>query len=183
MERYKTKREKVKNMKLVKPTHQYSEQVIAYRKAFLDKGELPYGGSSLQNFDDFNTWFTKVQLQEKGKRLPPNRVPASQFLSIVNDRVVGLVNIRHRLSPELLIDSGHIGYSIHPKEREKGYATKQLELSLREAKKLGINKVLVTCDKVNIASAKTIQKLGGILENEVISPSSKEIIQRYWIEI
>ncbi|HWJ78448.1 MAG TPA: GNAT family N-acetyltransferase [Niallia sp.] len=170
-------------MKLVKPTHQYSEQVIAYREAFLNRGELPYGGSSLQNFDDFNKWLTKVQLQEKEEELPPNRVPASQFLSLVDDRVVGLVNIRHRLSPELFIESGHIGYSIHPEERQKGYATKQLELSLQEAKKLGINNVLVTCDKVNIASAKTIQKLGGILENEVISPSSNELIQRYWIEI
>ena len=81
------------------------------------------------------------------------------------------------------MESGHIGYSIHPDERRKGYATEQLRLSLLEARKLGLNKVLVTCDKENIASAKTIQKVGGVLENEVISADGKEIVQRYWIEI
>lgn len=170
-------------MKLVKPTLQHSEQIMAYRTAFLTVGEHPYGGSSLQNIDDYSKWLNKVIEQEKGEHLPPNRVPATQFLSIVDGKVIGLLNIRHRLTPELLRESGHIGYSIHPDERRKGYATEQLRLSLGEAKKLGLEKVLVTCDKANVASARTIQKVGGILENEVISSETNEMVQRYWIEI
>ncbi|WP_404332152.1 GNAT family N-acetyltransferase [Mesobacillus maritimus] len=170
-------------MKLVKPTPQHSEQIMAYRTAFLTVGEHPYGGSSLQNIDDYTKWLKNVIAQEKGDQLPPNRVPATQFLSIENGKVIGLLNIRHRLTPELLWESGHIGYSIHPDDRRKGYATEQLRLGLGEAKRLGLEKVLVTCDKANLASAKTIQKVGGVLENEVVSSDTNEIVQRYWIEI
>ena len=170
-------------MKLVKPTHQYNEQIMAYRQAFLNSREQPYGSCSLQHFDSIDKWLEKVKIQEKGENLPPNRVPSTQFLSIEKGELVGLINIRHRLTPELLMESGHIGYSVHPDERRKGYATEQLRLSLFEAEKLGLEKVLITCDKVNIGSAKTIQKVGGILENEVISPDTGEIIQRYWIEL
>lgn len=170
-------------MKLVRPTQQYREQIMAYRKTFLSIGEQPYGGSSLRRYDDFNKWLTKVIDQENGDNLPQNSVPSTQFLSIVNGRLVGLINIRHRLTPELLMESGHIGYSIHPDERQKGYAIKQLRLGLIQAKNIGLEKVLVTCDKSNIASSKTIIKVGGILENEVISADTNEIVQRYWIEI
>ncbi|CAI9391201.1 MULTISPECIES: GNAT family N-acetyltransferase [Bacillaceae] len=170
-------------MELVRPSEQYWEQLMEYRTAFLHIEEHLYGGSSLQNYTDFQEWLNKVISQENGDNLPPNRVPATQFLSISNGKLIGLINIRHRLTPELLMESGHIGYSIHPDERRKGYATEQLRLSLLEARKLGLNKVLVTCDKENIASAKTIQKVGGVLENEVISAEGKEIVQRYWIEI
>lgn len=81
------------------------------------------------------------------------------------------------------MESGHIGYSVPPSERRKGYATGQLRLSLFKAKKLGLEKVLITCDKANIGSAKTIQKVGGILENEINSPDTGKIVQRYWIEL
>lgn len=170
-------------MELLRPSEQYREQLMEYRSAFLHRKEQPYGGSSLQNYTDFHEWLNKVISQENGVNLPPNRVPATQFLSISNGKLIGLVNIRHRLTPELLMESGHIGYSIHPEERRKGYATEQLRLSLIEANKLGLSKVLITCDKENIASAKTIQKVGGVLENEVNSADGKEIVQRYWIEI
>ena len=93
------------------------------------------------------------------------------------------MNIRHRLNEELLRESGHIGYSVHPNKRRQGYATKQLKLALYEAQKLGLQKVLITCDKANIALAKTIQKVGGVLENEVVSSHTGEIVQRYWVEI
>ncbi|MDM5152619.1 GNAT family N-acetyltransferase [Bacillus sp. DX1.1] len=170
-------------MKLVKPTHQHSKQIMAYRQAFLNSREQPHGSCSLQQFDSFDEWLEKVKIQEKGENLPLNRVPSTQFLSIEKEKLVGVINLRHRLTPELLMESGHIGYSVHPDERRKGYASEQLRLSLFEAKKLGLEKVLITCDKANIGSAKTIQKVGGILEDEVISPNTGEIVQRYWIEI
>ncbi|SDY96045.1 Predicted acetyltransferase [Bacillus sp. 166amftsu] len=170
-------------MQLVKPTHQHSKQIMAYRQAFLSTREQPYGSCSLQQFDSFDEWLNKVKIQEKGENLPLNRVPSTQFLSFDNGKLVGFINIRHRLTPQLLIESGHIGYSVHPDERRNGYATEQLRLSLFEAKKLGLDKVLITCDKANIASAKTIQKVGGIFEDEVNSPNTGEIVQRYWIEL
>ncbi|AZJ23603.1 GNAT family acetyltransferase [Bacillus wiedmannii] len=170
-------------MKLLKPTNEYSEQIIEYREAFLHTDEKPHGSSSLQNFDSLDKWFEKVSIQEVEENLQGNRVPSSQFLSFEKGELIGFVNIRHRLNQELLLESGHIGYSVHPNKRRQGYATKQLQLALDEAQKLGLQKVLITCDKVNIASAKTIQKVGGMLEDEVVSVHTGEIVQRYWIEI
>ncbi|ABY42931.1 GNAT family N-acetyltransferase [Bacillus mycoides] len=170
-------------MKLLKPTYEYSEQIMEYRQAFLHAGEQPHGSSSLQNFDSLDEWFEKVSIQEVGENLRANRVPSSQFLSFEKGELIGFVNIRHRLNPELLLESGHIGYSVHPNKRRQGYATEQLQLSLVEAQKLELKKVLITCDKSNISSAKTIQKVGGVLENEVVSSNSGEIVQRYWVEI
>ncbi|MBE5105179.1 GNAT family N-acetyltransferase [Bacillus thuringiensis] len=170
-------------MKLLKPTREYSEQIMEYQKVFSYAGEQPHGSSSLQNFASLDEWFEKVNIQEVGENLPSNRVPSSQFLSVEKGGIVGFVNIRHRLTPELLLESGHIGYSVHPNKRRQGYATKQLQLSLIEAQKLGLKKVLITCDKSNIGSAKTIQKAGGVLENEVVSSHTGEIVQRYWVEI
>jgi len=170
-------------MKLLKPTNEYSKLIMEYREAFLHADEQPHGSSSLQNFDSLDEWFEKVSIQEVGENLQSNRVPSSQFLSVEKGELIGFVNIRHRLNQELLLESGHIGYSVHPNKRRQGYATKQLQLALDEAQKLGLQKVLITCDKVNIASAKTIQKVGGMLEDEVVSVHTGEIVQRYWIEI
>lgn len=170
-------------MQLLKPTLEYNGQIMEYRQAFLHVGEQPHGSSSLQNFDSLGEWFEKVRIQEVGENLPPNRVPSSQFLSFEKGELIGFVNIRHRLTPELLLESGHIGYSIHPNKRRQGYATKQLQLALAEAQKLGLKEALITCDKSNIGSAKTIQKVGGVLENEVVSSRTGEIVQRYWVEI
>ncbi|WP_080845168.1 GNAT family N-acetyltransferase [Cytobacillus gottheilii] len=170
-------------MNLVKPTIQHYEQIMAYREVFLERGETPYGGSSLQKFTDYHKWLDNVISQEIEELLPPHKVPVTQFLSIENGELIGLINIRHVLTPELLMNGGHIGYSIHPNRRRKGYAAEQLRLSLLEAQKLGLEQILVTCDKSNIASAKTIEKVGGILENEIKPLKSKESVLRYWIKI
>ena len=98
------------------------------------------------------------------------------------DRFLGAVNIRHYLNDELLQSGGHIGDGIRPSERRKGYGTKMVGLALLECKKLGIKKVLMTCDKDNIASAGTIIKNGGVLENEFLNEDG-EIEQRYWITL
>ena len=80
------------------------------------------------------------------------------------------------------LTGGHIGDGIRPSERGKGYGTELVRLALIECKKLGIHRVLMTCDKDNIASAKTILRNGGVLENEVVNEEG-EIEQRYWIEL
>ena len=98
------------------------------------------------------------------------------------DRLLGAVNIRHYLNEKLLRDGGHIGDGIRPSERRKGYATELIRLALAECKTLGIDKVLITCDKDNIGSAKSIRKNGGMLENE-LTTSDGDIVERYWIAL
>ena len=111
------------------------------------------------------------------------RVPDSTFFCLDVDRniFVGAINIRHYLNESLLYTGGHIGDGIRPSERRKGYATAMIGLGLEECKKLGITKVLMTCDKDNIGSAKSIMNNGGILEDEVVEDGVVE--QRYWITL
>jgi predicted acetyltransferase len=113
------------------------------------------------------------------------RSPSSTFLCIreIDQQMVGICTIRHHLNQEFSVHiAGHIGYSIHPEERRKGYATEQLRLALLEAKKLGIAQVLITAADWNIASQKTIHANGGVYEDTRIDPNSSERMLRYWIE-
>ena len=114
--------------------------------------------------------------------VPPNFVTASLFL-LTDDSgtVLGAVHIRHRLNERLLFCGGHIGYGVRPSERRKGYAEAMLSLALPEAEKLGIDRALVTCDKSNTGSARTILHCGGVLENEVLEDGKP--VQRYWIQL
>ena len=111
-------------------------------------------------------------------------MPDSVFFCLDVDRniFVGAVNIRHYLNDSLLFTGGHIGDGIRPSERRKGFATSMIALALEECRKLGIPRVLMTCDKDNVASAKSILRNGGVLENEVINEEGVPE-QRYWIDL
>ena len=80
----------------------------------------------------------------------------------------------------MLSTGGHIGYGIRPTERRKGYAKAMLKMALEKCIQVDIKKVLITCDKTNIASAETILANGGMLENEVVEDNGN-VVQRYWI--
>ena len=86
---------------------------------------------------------------------------------VCGNEIVGVSNIRHELTDPLMNFGGPIGYCIRPSVRRRRYATEILRLSLIEARTLGIRDVRVTCDRENIASAKTIVKNGGVLDEEV----------------
>ena len=95
---------------------------------------------------------------------------------------MGAVNIRHYLTEELLRSGGHLADGVRPSERRKGIATAMIGLALEECRRLGIHRVLMTCDKDNIGSAKSIRNNGGVLENELIN--EEEVWeQRYWIDL
>ena len=132
------------------------------------------------DFHDFDNWLKTLDTKEKNKN---NWVPDVTLFYYDKNRniFVGTVNIHHYLNDKLLKTGGHIGGGIKPSERRKGYATAMIGLALDECKRLGINKVLVCCDKDNIGSAKSIINNGGILENEV--EENGHIEQRYWIQL
>ena len=132
------------------------------------------------DYHDFDYYLEHLELKEAAG----DRVPDSVFflLDEDRDRLLGAVNIRHYLNESLLKEGGHIGDGIRPSERRKGYATEMIRLALIECKKLGIDKVLMTCDKDNIGSARSIVKNGGVLENEFVN-SDGDAEQRYWITI
>ena len=119
----------------------------------------------------------------KKENLPEGRVVASVFFSVRkrDNKLVGIIDIRHELNDYLYNYGGHIGYSILPSERRKGYAYKQLMLGLEYCKKIHINRVLITCLDYNIGSGKTIEKANGVLEN--IVQNGDKTLKRYWVSL
>ena len=141
---------------------------------------VPYSARLLDM--DYKSWLEHTYKIENKDTCPSHLVPAHTYFLVLEDQtIIGAVNIRHYLNDYLLNFGGHIGYGIRPSQRKKGYASSMLSLALPIAKKLGIDKALITCDKTNIGSAKTIIKNGGVLENEVMEDG--EITHRYWINI
>lgn len=114
-----------------------------------------------------------------------NRVPGEVFFLIrKNDnKLVGMINIRHNLTPQMLKFGGHIGYGIRPTERRKGYNKINLYLGLIEAAEIGLDKVMIDCSVTNLGSDCTIRSLGGVLERTEIDPSDNELTNVYWIDI
>jgi len=121
--------------------------------------------------------------QERGENLRPNHVPSTFLFAFAGSRIVGRVSIRHFLNPFLERFGGHIGYVVVPECRRRGYATTILRQSLLIARqKLGLERVLVTCDDDNVGSIKTIENNGGVLETIVIDPDRDQPKRRYWID-
>ena len=114
-----------------------------------------------------------------------NRCPAVTYLLIrENDnRLIGMINIRHNLNETMLRFGGHIGYGVRPSERRKGYNKINLYLGLMEAKKIGLDKVMLDCDVENLGSSKTMEALGGKLERTEIDPYDGILTSVYWINV
>lgn len=167
-------------LKLVKASNRYQDQIQNMLEEWYSTGEkiIPYTIRRI-DYHDFAYYCENLEVKNADSGL----VPDSTFFCLDEERdiVVGAVNIRHYLNESLLLNGGHIGDGVRPSERRKGIATKMIALALEECKKLGIERVLMVCDKENIGSAKSILNNGGILENEIEVDGVIE--QRYWIEL
>jgi predicted acetyltransferase len=133
---------------------------------------------------DFGSVVQRFKHEEAGDDLPEGKVPQSTlWLMHQGSKLLGRVNLRHRLTPDLEHHGGHIGCFIRPSVRGKGYGTQMLALALDEARKLSLTQVLMTCNTDNQASARVIEKNGGILASQGISNVSGKLISRYWITL
>jgi predicted acetyltransferase len=114
---------------------------------------------------------------ERDENVPAELVASTTRWVAVDGRLVGFLSIRHELNDFLRELGGHIGYAIRPAERGKGYATAATALALDECRRLGIARVLVTCDETNVASATVIERNGGVLEDV------RGAKRRYWVTL
>ena len=172
-------------MVLIEPTTEYSRQIQSYRKEFLDSGDSMDGTGDLRKFDDPREWIDYVEKHKDPQTVPEGRVPSTQFIFVREEdsKIVGMIDIRHHLNEFLELFGGHIGYSVAPSERRKGYATQMLKEALSVCKDLGIRKVLITCIKDNEGSRRTILNNGGMYESTVYEPDENVYLERYWIEL
>ena len=175
----------MEKFKHVKPQIEHERQAIEYINEFYKYNSKINGVGGLDKYlDNYSTWLQK--LDEDIKRKPTEeKVPSETFFLIrKNDnKIVGMINIRLELNENLKKIGGHIGYSIRPEERKKGYNKINLYLGLKECQKHVIKDVLMDCDKDNIGSSKTMQALNGVLIKEWYDKQKDRTIQYYIIDV
>lgn len=169
---------------LIRPSIEYKRQIIEMMDEWSETGEriVPYAIRRIDyhNFDNYMYEFD----QEVDGPIREDFVRNTTYFAYqpTTDKIIGAVNIRHTLNEELLKAGGHIGDGVRPSERRKGYATEMIRLALVLCRQLEIDNVMMSCDKDNIGSAKSIMKNGGKLEREFMNEEGV-LEQVYWIEL
>ena len=170
------------DLRLIDPTEDLKKEYLDMILEWKESGEEFIPWSLTLDTTDFSLMIKTLNGYRKGIDLPDRFLECSTYWLInKNNKILGIIDIRHKLNDFLLFRGGHIGYGIRPKERRKGYSTLMLSLSLKQCKTIGISKVLITCLRNNIGSVKTITNNQGILESE--DTDNGEVFQRYWINL
>ncbi len=165
-------------IELVFPTKAHEVAAAAYYQEHLLAGEKElYGDAGLDSATSYDEWLDKIE-----RDIDCEIHSLAHFAIRKSDnKLIGTINIRYPYEGYVR-RYGHIGYGVRPSERGKGYATAMLRLALARCKVLGLDKVLLTCDRNNIASARTILRCGGVFECEAPEQDG-ERLHRYWIAL
>lgn len=175
-------------MKLVFPTKQHEDQAKEFYAEFEAFSSPTAGTGSLNHYlkdSTYDEWLKKVTADVDVANLPVGKVPGLTYFCVreADDKIMGMINIRPTPNEFLRTEGGHIGYCVRPTERGKGYGTQMLRLGLEVCRRMDVHQVIVSCDKLNLASAGVIQNCGGVLEAEFYSKVFDETLQRYVISL
>jgi predicted acetyltransferase len=158
------------------------DSYLSHVEEFRQRGEWPIPFVLKYPTDDFPAFLQRLEQCARGSEISNGFVAHSTFWLVEDGRqVVGVSSLRHSLNDNLRRDGGNIGYGIRPTARRRGFATLILQETLLKARELGITRALVTAEKGNIGSIKTILKNGGVFESEELLPGYNDVMQRFWI--
>ena len=168
---------------LVKPDLSYADEIIKYKEESLAESPIINGSAGLDRLSSIEDWLEELNKRSCEDTVPKGLVPSSTYLGVreKDNYIVGIIDIRHYLNDFLKQFGGNIGYSVRKSERNKGYAKQMLKLALEKCKDLKMKKVLITCDKDNIASEKVILSAGAKFED--IRSADGENKKRFWIDL
>ena len=154
-------------IKLVTPTADLSEEIEDFRRDFLTVGGSMDGCGSLRRFEKAADWLDWLKMMSSEETVPPGKVPTVQFIAVRerDGKIVGVLEIRRRFNDYIEKYAGHIGYSVRPSERRRGYGTQMLRLALPIC---GSRKIITAC--------------GGVYESTVHEPDRNIDLERYWID-
>jgi predicted acetyltransferase len=173
----------IEDIKLIEPVVELKSEFLAMVKDFRMENNDVIDGIGSIDADNFEDSVSRAKDHAKGMDLPEGWVAASTYWLLRRGRIIGTCNLRHELNEFLRNWGGHIGFSICPSQRGRGYGRRMLALVLKKAQAVGIKKALVACDDNNIASARVIEKNGGKLADKVKTEYADFLVRRYWIEL
>ncbi|MBO5109339.1 MAG: GNAT family N-acetyltransferase [Clostridia bacterium] len=176
-------RTETENLILQRPSDDYAAQITEYRREFLDVGDSMDGCGSLRQTEDAMEYIRSCRIKENIATVPTHLVPGTQFFLIrkSDSKIIGMLQVRHYFNEYLEKYAGHIGYSVRPSERRKGYAKQMLHMALPFCLELGIRRVLICCLEDNMGSERTIRANGGVYESTVENNGRR--LKRFWIEL
>jgi len=168
--------------RLVLPSVEFRQSYLEAAREFPpDEDTLVYEREHAER--DFDDYVRLVRSWARGAELPHGWVASSSYWLVEDGEYIGSINIRHELTDWLRRFGGHIGYAIRPNRRRMGYGTLMCKLALEEARTIGLDRVLITCDADNPGSRKIIEANGGVFESEVPQPDRTVPKQRFWIDL
>ena len=153
-------------IKLVVPTKEHEAVAKEYVEEHHKNGEFVLYGSALLGKKTYDDWLVQLKNNSDKNTVDPKWVVSSTYFAVSDEKIIGMIDIRHTLNQYLQNYGGHIGYGVHPAERNKGYATEILLLGINYCKDLGLKKIMLVCHKENHGSRRTIEKCGGKFDRE-----------------
>lgn len=174
----------MEGLRFIRPTEEYLEQVWAYKQEMYAADSSMDGAGPLRRVGSAEEWLELVRGYEAMPEATEKLVPATQFILVCesNNRLLGMLQVRHCMNAYLEKYAGHIGYSVRPSERRRGYAKTMLKEALKFCKnELGLEKVLITCYPHNEGSRRTILSCGGVYEYTIHEPDDNKDLERYWV--
>ncbi|WP_426348576.1 GNAT family N-acetyltransferase [Alloiococcus sp. CFN-8] len=169
----------MENLILVKPNESYQKSFENYVLAYRKVNDEYYFNKYKKALESFRDYLMNLYNYSNGNDLSRGEVITSNFWLIDKKEVVGVVRIRH----QEVEYAGHIGYDISPDYRNRGYGFQALKLALGEARKIGLEEVILTCNTDNTASKKIIEKNKGKLLGTIFDEEENEYLYKYCISL
>ena len=170
-------------MEIIELNVDHERALDSFRREFEQAGEEHIPGFLPMSEWTFEQTANGLAAWARGDQLPEGWVACTTLFLVDGGRILGVANLRHRLAGTLRAFGGHVGYSIRPSERGKGYATRLLEHIIDLARGMGIERLLITCDPENAASARVVEKCGGTFEDEILFEPLGRAVRRFWIDL